>query len=77
MKIQERLEATDFSDDLERFWRISAAKIRLLESSWEGPGAPVMTAGGRYTSRDWTEWTQGFQYGSPLLQFEATGEHLI
>ena len=74
MKIQERLEATDFSSDLERFWRISAAKIRLLESSWEGTGAPVMTAGGRYTSRDWTEWTQGFQYGSPLLQFEATGE---
>src|SRR5205085_5794647 len=22
----------------------------------------------------WTEWTQGFQYGLPLLQFDATGE---
>jgi hypothetical protein len=29
---------------------------------------------GKYTSRGWTEWTQGFQYGSPLLQFDATGD---
>ena len=27
---------------------------------------------GRYTARGWTEWTQGFQYGSALLQFDAT-----
>jgi hypothetical protein len=24
-------------------------------------------------SRGWTEWTQGFQYGSAILQFDATG----
>jgi len=29
---------------------------------------------GRYTSRGWTEWTQGFQFGSAILQFDATGE---
>ena len=29
---------------------------------------------GKYTSRAWTEWTQGFQVGSALLQFDATGE---
>src|SRR5262249_953213 len=29
---------------------------------------------GSYTSRGWTEWTQGFQFGSALLQFDATGE---
>jgi hypothetical protein len=28
---------------------------------------------GRYTSRGWTEWTQGFQFGSAILQFDATG----
>jgi len=27
-----------------------------------------------YTARGWTEWTQGFQYGSAILQFDATGE---
>ena len=29
---------------------------------------------GKYTSRGWTEWTQGFQFGSALLQFDATGD---
>jgi len=34
----------------------------------------VFTAKGKYTSRGWTEWTQGFQFGSALLQYDATGE---
>ena len=34
----------------------------------------MFTVAGRYTSRGWTEWTQGFQFGSALLQFDATGE---
>src|SRR5262249_24543016 len=25
-------------------------------------------------ARGWTEWTQGFQFGSALLQFDATGD---
>ena len=53
----------------------SAAKLRSLEASWEpSQGAPVFTIGGRYTSRGWTEWTQGFQFGSAILQFDATGD---
>jgi len=28
---------------------------------------------GKYTTRGWTEWTQGFQYGSAILQYDATG----
>ena len=34
----------------------------------------MFTRAGRYTARGWTEWTEGFQYGSALLQFDATGE---
>jgi hypothetical protein len=57
------------------FWAHSGRKIRVLESRWQtGSGAPVFTVRGQYTARGWTEWTQGFQYGSALLQFEATGE---
>src|SRR4026209_427661 len=53
---------------------LSAAKIQSLERSWTpSSGAPVFTVGGRYTTRGWTEWTEGFQYGSALLQFDATG----
>ena len=46
-----------------------------LEDSWRPTdGAPVFTVNGRYTARGWTEWTEGFQFGSSLLQFDATGE---
>ena len=34
----------------------------------------MFTVEGRYQSRGWTEWTQGFQFGSAVLQFDATGE---
>ncbi len=54
---------------------LSAAKILSLEKTWmPANGTPVFTFKGKYTSRGWTEWTQGFQYGSALLQFDATDE---
>jgi unsaturated chondroitin disaccharide hydrolase len=60
---------------LERMFELSAARILALEKGWDcADGAPVFTAKGRYTARGWTEWTQGFQFGSALLQFDATGE---
>jgi unsaturated chondroitin disaccharide hydrolase len=53
----------------------SARKIHSLASTWQPEqGAPVFTVKGRYTSRGWTEWTQGFQFGAEILQFDATGE---
>ena len=58
-----------------RLFDLSAAKIRSLESAWApDKGSPVFTAGGKYTSRGWTEWTQGFQFGGAILQFDATGD---
>src|SRR5690349_20280116 len=60
---------------LRRLFELSAAKIRSIEKSWApAAGAPVFTVGGKYTRRGWTEWTQGFQFGSAILQFDATGE---
>ena len=54
---------------------LSAGKIRSIEDRWAATdGAPVFTVNGRYTARGWTEWTQGFQFGSALLQFDATGD---
>ena len=58
-----------------RLFELSAAKIRSIEDTWRPEdGAPVFTVQGRYQARGWTEWTQGFQFGSALLQFDATGE---
>ncbi len=60
---------------LHRLFDLSAAKIRSLEKSWSpARGAPVFTVHGQYTRRGRTEWTQGFQFGAAILQFDATGE---
>jgi hypothetical protein len=60
---------------VDRLFQVSEEKILALEKSWNPRnGAPVVTVDGRYTSRGWTEWTQGFQFGSAILQFAATGE---
>jgi unsaturated chondroitin disaccharide hydrolase len=65
----------DLLAGVEQVFASSASRIRSLEDSWHAEdGAPVFTVGGRYRSRGWTEWTQGFQFGSALLQFDATGE---
>lgn len=61
--------------DVDRLFEVSGAKIFALHRRWSPlDGSPVVTVGGKYTSRGWTEWTQGFQFGSPILQFAATGD---
>lgn len=75
MKINKRISSADLNAKLERFWQLSASKIRMIEEQFDATkGAPVFTVEGKYSTRGWTEWTQGFQYGSALLQFDATGE---
>lgn len=60
---------------IERLFELSGEKILNLEHSWDpSHGTPVFTVVGRYTSRGWTEWTQGFQFGSSLLQFDVTAD---
>lgn len=60
---------------LEEFWPLSGAKIRHLAESYDpSRGSPVFTVQGRYTTKGWTEWTQGFQYGWSILQFDATND---
>ena len=56
-------------------WRVAARSVRLIRDRWDpADGTPVFTWDGTYTSRGWTEWTEGFVYGSALLLYEATGE---
>ncbi|MCC6127327.1 MAG: glycoside hydrolase family 88 protein [Pirellulales bacterium] len=75
MKINTRLKPEDLLPKIERLWSLSAAKIASIEKSHDpAQGAPVFTVEGAYTARGWTEWTQGFQYGSALLQFDATDD---
>ena len=69
------IKPSDLSSKLNRFWEISADKILSIEKNYAlTQGSPVFTVRGNYSTRGWTEWTQGFQYGSAILQFDATGE---
>ncbi len=75
LKIANDLTAARLAPRLRRGFEVSAGKILAIEQSWDpAQGAPVFTVKGRYASRGWTEWTQGFQFGSALLQFDATGD---
>jgi len=69
------LKPGDFSKKLIAFWQLSGEKIRKISHDYnDSKGSPVYTINGKYTTKGWTEWTQGFQFGSSILQFEATGE---
>jgi hypothetical protein len=75
LRIDRRRSPRDLLPKIDRLFELSAGKIRSIEDTWApGDGAPVFTVAGRYRTRGWTEWTQGFQFGSALLQFDATGD---
>ena len=75
IRIDRSLTPQDLRRPIRRMWDVSARKIQAIQRRWNpDKGAPVFTVAGRYTSRGWTEWTQGFQFGSALLQFAATGD---
>ncbi|WFB34519.1 glycosyl hydrolase [Kiritimatiellota bacterium B12222] len=65
----------DLLPKLDAFWQISGEKITTLQKEYDhAKGSPVFTIQGKYTTRGWTEWTQGFEFGSEILQFDATGD---
>jgi unsaturated chondroitin disaccharide hydrolase len=75
MKINNDLRPADLRGRIEKLWHHSAPKIfSLSKDEVAGAGTPVFTIEGKYTARGWTEWTQGFVYGSAILQFDATGD---
>src|SRR4051794_29576314 len=75
IQIERERSPRDLLPAIDQLFTLSANKIRAIEAAWNpADGAPVFTIRGRYAARGWTEWTQGFQFGSALLQFDATGE---
>ena len=75
MRIDPDVTLRDLSSQIEQTFNLAVQKAISLKNTWDpGEGTPVFTAGGQYTTRGWTEWTQGFQFGCAILAFEATGE---
>ena len=75
MQINQLLTAAELEKQLDYFWQLSGEKIHLIASEYDhSQGSPVFTQNGKYSTRGWTEWTQGFEYGSAILQYDATNQ---
>ena len=75
LKIDRRINPRLLQPAVGQFLDLAGGKITRLADQWDpGRGTPVFTVGGRYSTRGWTEWTQGFQYGCAILQFDMTGD---
>lgn len=75
INLQDAPTAQDLLPAIENMWNLSAKKIQAIEKHFDFTlGTPVFTINGKYVTRGWTEWTQGFLYGSAILQFDATEE---
>ena len=75
IEINNKLKIEDFKSKIRLLWNLSGEKIERIISEYdESKGAPVFTVNGKYATRGWTEWTHGFQFGSAVLHYDATGE---
>ncbi len=73
--IKDDIRPGDLSGVIKQLFDLAGKKIASLKESWNpDKGAPVFTIKGKYTSRGWTEWTQGFLYGMPLIHFDVIGD---
>ncbi len=73
--IDPALAPADLTSSLDRFFSLAKTKITAIDREYdERKGSPVFTVGGKYTTRGWTEWTEGFRYGIAILHFDATGD---
>lgn len=75
MNINAQLKPEHLTEKINILWSLSGDKLKSMSSSLKGTkGSPVVTVDGKYTPRNWTDWTQGFQFGSELFQYDATGD---
>jgi unsaturated chondroitin disaccharide hydrolase len=75
IKIDYKIKPEDLMPKIDFLFHTAAKKIRNMKKTWDlSKGSPVYTKGGIYQSKGWTDWTKGFQYGMPLLLYDATGE---
>jgi hypothetical protein len=78
INIDNNLKPEDLRSKLDRFWELSGNKIKLISEEYDHKqGSPVFTVNGKYSTRGWTEWTQGFEFGSSILQFDITGDEFF
>lgn len=78
LKVDAAIRPKHLSLAVDRVFSLATAKVRAIDKRWNaGEGSPVFTVEGKYTSRGWTEWTEGFAYGNALLVFDGTGDEKL
>jgi unsaturated chondroitin disaccharide hydrolase len=76
IQIDFHLKTADLARSIARMWELSGEKILAIHEQFPpDAGTPVFTVDGKYAAQGWTEWTQGFQFGSAILQFDATDDN--
>lgn len=80
---QQALTCSDLDAHIRKLFETATSRIKLVARSprlislphgRDSTLTPVFTVNGEYVPQGWTEWTQGFQFGLPLLCFDVTGE---
>ncbi len=75
MNLDSDITAGELMAGVQQIFALAAEKTRRLDSDWDPAlGAPVFTVAGRYSTRGWTQWTQGFQYGCLILTGDALND---
>ena len=75
MNINNSIKPSDLKGQIDQTFDLAAKKSTSIDKNWDAArGTPVFTVEGKYTSRGWTEWTEGFVYGNAILGFEHTGD---
>jgi unsaturated chondroitin disaccharide hydrolase len=75
INIENTLELHELQPQLNQVFDLAKQKIESLDSEYDDQkGSPVFTVEGKYTTRGWTEWTEGFRYGIAVLHYDATGD---
>ena len=71
--VDKSLNPIDLKSKLDQFWKLSGEKVKLIELEYDHrQGSPVFTVNGKYSTRGWTEWTQGFEFGSAIIQYDIS-----
>src|SRR5438045_6951205 len=78
MNVDTQIQPKDLNKPLDQLFSLAEQKVVDLDRAWDtSRGTPVFTVQGRYTSKGWTEWTQGFQYGCAILAFDGTDDRTL
>ncbi|MEO8498124.1 MAG: glycosyl hydrolase [Planctomycetota bacterium] len=78
MLIDHDITAQSLLPAAQRVFELAAEKTTALDRKWDVRlGTPVVTIQGKYSTRGWTEWTQGFQYGCLILAGDALDDRRL